>query len=526
MNNSYDAIIIGAGHNGLVTAAYLARAGLAVLLLESREVLGGLAATEELFSAYRFNIGAAGAGMFSPKIIKDLALEKAGLSFIENEAALFAPQLDGTALTLWRDNERSIESIATLAPADAGRYQAYLAEQQALVKALGTALSRTPPDLGQLSAGELFPWLKVGWKLRRSGQPDMMDFLRVLPLPVRDYLDSWFVNKALKGVLAIPAVAGGMPGPYAAGTTLMMLYHQLGGMNGGYRTGRFVQGGVGQLSKALAASAQANGAEIHTGFRVASVILDDEKARGVILANGDAVAAQMIVSNADPRRTFFELVGGAHLEPTFMREVANIRYRGMTASVNLALSDLPAFIGATDEQQLTGYISIAPSMEYLEHAYDAAKYGRISPNLVLEATIPSLLDPTLAPEGHHVMSITVQYAPYHLADGNWDDQREQLGDQVVATLARYAPDLPGLVVQRHVTTPLDWERDFSLTEGQIYHGQMGLDQLLFMRPVPGYANYRTPFEGLYLCGAGTHPGGGISGMPGYNAARVILKDWK
>jgi len=526
MKNSYDAIIIGGGHNGLVTAAYLAKAGLAVLLLERREILGGLAATEELFSAYRFNIGAAGASMFSPKVIKDLALEKSGLRFIDNEAAVFAPQPDGTALTLWRENKRCIESIAGMAPTDAERFQAYLTEQQAMVKSLGTALSRTPPDLGHASAGELLPWLKVGWKLRRSGRPDMMEFLRVLPLPVRDYLDGWFANKALKGVLSVPAVAGGMPGPYAAGTTLMMLYHQLGGMNGGYRTTRFVQGGVGQLSDTLAAVARSYGAEIEIGVRVDSVIMDDERARGVILANGDAVAAQVIISNADPRRTFFDLVGGAHLEPTFMREVANIRYRGMTASVNLALSDLPAFTAATSTEQLTGYITIAPSIEYIERAYDAAKYGRISPQLVLEANIPSLLDPTLAPEGHHVMSITVQYTPYHLAGGNWDDQREKLGDQVVETLAQYAPELPGLVVQRHVTTPLDWERDFSLTEGQIFHGQMGLDQLLFMRPVPGYANYRTPFEGLYLCGAGTHPGGGISGLPGYNAAKAVLKDWK
>jgi phytoene dehydrogenase-like protein len=526
MKSSYDVIIIGAGHNGLVTATYLAKAGLSVLILERREILGGLAATEELFSAYHFNIGAAGASMFSPKIIKDLSLEKSGLRFIESQVAVFAPHPEGAAITLWRDNQRTIAALATLSPADAERYQAYLDEQQALVKALGTALSRTPPDLGQLSAGEILPWLKVGWKLRRSGQPDMMEFLRVLPLPVKDYLDGWFASSALKGVLAVPSVFGGMVGPYAAGTTLMMLYHQLGGHNGGYRTARFVQGGVGQLSQVLAALARGYGAEIEVGARVESIIMDDERAHGVILANGDAVAAQMVVSNADPRNTFFNLVGGVHLEATFMREIANIRYHGATASVNLALSDLPAFTGATGPEQLTGYIAIAPSMDYIERAHDAAKYGRISPELVLEANIPSLLEPKLAPEGHHVMSISVQYAPYKLAESNWDDQREKLGDQVVETLARYAPDLPDLVVQRHISTPLDWERDFSLTEGQIYHGQMGLDQLLFMRPVPGYANYRTPFEGLYLCGAGTHPGGGISGLPGYNAAQAVLKDWK
>ncbi len=526
MKNSYDAIVIGAGHNGLVTAAYLAKAGYDVLVLEQRQITGGLAATEELFSGYRFNIGPAGAGLFLPRIIRELELERFGLSFVENEVALFAPQLDGPSLTLWRDLERNRHSLAQFAPADAERYPDYLAEQESLISDLALVLSRPAPDLDTLTPAALLPWLNMGWKLRRSRNPGLMDFLRVLPMSVRDYLDSWFNNSALKGALATPAVAGGMPGPYAAGTTLMMLYHQLGGLNGGYRTARFVRGGVGRLSDALAAAAQASGAEIQTGTKVDSIILEDEIARGVILANGQAIAAVRVISNADPRRTFFDLVGGANLEPEFMRDVANIRYRGATASINLALSGLPGFSGLTGEQQLTGYITIAPSLEYLERAYDAAKYGQVSPDLVLEATIPTILDPDMAPANSHLMSITVQNAPYHLRDGRWDDWRERLGDLVIATLARYAPDLPGLVVQRHVTTPLDWERDFGLTEGQIFHGQMGLDQLFYMRPLPGYAHYRTPIDGLYLCSAGTHPGGGVSGFPGYLAAQAIIKEWK
>jgi phytoene dehydrogenase-like protein len=342
-------------------------------------------------------------------------------------------------------------------------------------------------------------------------------------MPVRDFLDEWFESEALKGALAVPALAGGMPGPFAAGTTLMMAYQQLGGANGGYRSGRFVQGGTGRLSTILAETARGVTADIVLGARVERIVLDDERARGVVLSSGEAIAANLVVSSVDPRRTFFQLVGGRHLQPSFMREVRNIRYGGVTAKVNLALNGLPSFRGANDFQRLTGFIVVAPSLQYLERAWDAAKYGRISERPVLEATIPSLLDASLAPEEHHVMSINVWYAPYHLADGDWDGQREVLGERVVETLSRYAPDLPERIIHRQVLTPLDLEREYGLTEGQSHHGQMGLDQLLFMRPVSGYARYRTPFENLFLCGAGAHPGGGVTGAPGYNAAREILK---
>ncbi len=525
MSDSNDVIIIGAGHNGLVAAAYLAKAGLQVLVLEARETIGGLAATEEPFPGFRFNTGAHDSGMFSQRIFQDLGLAEQDLSFFECPATVFSPQPDGTALTLWRDIEKSQAAIESRSPADARRFPDYLARMKQVRRLINQVIERSPPIFSDVGPSQLWPWLKVGWQLRRSGKEEMMETLRVLPLPVRDFLDEWFEDDALKGVLAVPSLTGGMPGPYAAGTTFMLHYQQLGDVGGGYRSGRFLAGGSGQLTDALAQVATTAGAEIRTAAGVNHILLDGDRARGVALVDGEAIASQVVVSSLDPRRTFFRLVGGANLMPHFMREVKNIRYGGTTARVNLALSDLPTFNGAAVESQLTGYIVYAPSMEYLERAADAAKYGRISERPVLEAIIPSLLDHSLAPEDRHTMSITVQYTPYHLREGDWDGHREALGDQVVALLSEVAPDLPGLILNRQVITPLDYENEFGLTEGQILHGQMHLDQLFFMRPVTGWANYRTPFENFYLCGSGTHPGGGLTGMPGYLATREILKAW-
>jgi phytoene dehydrogenase-like protein len=523
MAETYDATIIGAGHNGLVAACYLAKAGLKVLVLEQREVPGGAAASEYVFPGYKFNTGAMDAGLFMPQIVRDFKLEERGLVFLQGQAAMFAAQENGPGLTLWRNSEANQAEIQRLSPADAAKYPQFLAQLATMRQMLRQFVGRTPPDLARLETREMLPWLRVGLTIRRAGGDEMMRMMRALPMPVRDFLDEWFESEALKGALAVPALAGGMPGPYAAGTTLMMLYQQLGGANGGYRSGRFVQGGTGRLSTILAETARGMGADISLGAAVERIVLDDERACGVVLGGGEAIASGMVVSSVDPRRTFFQLLGGRHLAPDFLREVRSIRYSGVTAKVNLALDGLPTFPGADDPQRLSGFIVVAPSLEYLERASDAAKYGRISEQPVLEATIPSLLDPGLAPENHHVMSVNVWYAPYRLAEGDWDEERETLGDRVVETLARYSPDLPERIVQRQVLTPLDLEREYGLTEGQSHHGQMGLDQLLFMRPVSGYANYRTPFENLFLCGAGAHPGGGVTGAPGYNAAHEILK---
>jgi phytoene dehydrogenase-like protein len=302
----------------------------------------------------------------------------------------------------------------------------------------------------------------------------------------------------------------------------MLLYQHAGG----FLRQRPVVGGMGQLSAALAAAAEQHGAEIRLETAVAHILLDDDRATGVVLADGTEIQARIVVSNADPRRTFFGLVGSTNLEPRFMRHVRNIIYRGVTAKINLALSSLPQFNGQTDASQLSGHIRISPSLEYLERAYDEGKYGRFSSNPILDITIPTLLDPALAPDGQHIMSITMQYAPYTLRDANWNDQREHLGDTVLDTLSHYAPNLQSLILDRQILTPLDWEQIYSLTEGSIHHGQMSLDQLLIMRPVSGWGRYRTPVENLFLCSAGTHPGGGVTGAPGYNAAREAIRALK
>ncbi|MCP4426566.1 MAG: NAD(P)/FAD-dependent oxidoreductase [Chloroflexi bacterium] len=344
--------------------------------------------------------------------------------------------------------------------------------------------------------------------------------MRVLPMPISDYLDEWFEADALKGALGAAGIIGMRQGPRAAGTGLHFFYQHARGLS----ANRVVVGGMGKLAEALASAAQKNGAEIRTSSPVARILLEDGRAVGVALADGTEIRADVVVSNADPRRTLFGLVGPQHLEPRFMRKARNIIYRGSVAKMNLALSGLPQFNGQTSEGQLNGRIRIAPSLDYLERAYDAAKYGRVSPGPYLDATIPTLLDPSLAPDSKHIMNITMQYAPYDLRDGNWNDERERLGDVIIETLSQYAPNLQSLISHRQIIAPLDWEREYGLTEGSVMHGQMGLDQLLVMRPVARWSRYETPIENLYLCGAGTHPGGGVTGAPGYNAAGEILKN--
>ena len=520
-----DAIVIGAGHNGLVTGSLLAKAEFKTVVLEQRDVLGGAAATEEVFPGFKINTGADDAGLFHDEIIEELNLAAHGLAFHENEVAVFAPQPDGTALTLWRDQAQSVAEIARFSPRDAERYPDFAAEINQHAQALRGMLLLTPPELMERKLSDATAWGKFSLSLRRMGSKEMMEFMRVLPMPANDYLNEWFESDALKGTLAAPALFGNQLGVRGAGTTFMLLYQH----TGGFLRRRAVVGGMGQLSTALAAAAEEHGAEIRLGAAVDHILLahtsmgDDDQAAGVVLADGTEIQGNIVVSNADPRRTFFGLVGPTNLEPRFMNHVRNIIYRGVTAKINLALSGLPQFNGQTDASQLSGCIRISPSLEYLERAYDAAKYGNPSPNPILDMTIPTLLDPALAPDGQHILSITMQYAPYNLAGSNWTEQRERLGDTILDTVSRYAPDLQSLILERQILTPLDWEQTYGLTEGSIHHGQMSLDQLLIMRPVSGWSRYRTPVKNLFLCGAGTHPGGGVTGAPGYNAAREVIK---
>ncbi len=527
MPKSYDVLIIGAGHNGLVAAAYLAQAKKRVLVLERRTSLGGAAATEEIFPGFKINTGASDAGLFREEIIADLNLKKHGLQVLESPAAVFAPQPNGSALTLWRDEQKSLAEIACHSAKDAERFPVFMRFVNKSTEILHRMMLLTPPSVSELKFEELLPWLNTGRKLKNLGKHEMMEFMRVLPMTAVEFLNEWFESEALKAALGAAGVSGSMQGPQASGTAFMMLYHYLGAANGGFKASRFVKGGIGQLAAALANSAKKQGAEIWLGAEAAHIKLDDGRAGGVVLTSGEEISAKVIVSNADPRRSFFDLVGAPNLGPTFVRRVRNIRFRGTTAKVNLALNGLPTFKGITEgESQLSGHIVICPNLEYLERAYDDAKYGRYSQQPYLDIVIPTVLDASLAPPGKHIMSITMQYAPYKLRESHWDDKREELADRIIDTLAQYAPNLQEMILHRQVLTPLDYEREYALTEGGEFHGQMGLDRLLFMRPVAGFGQYRTPIEHLYLCGAGAHPGGGVTGAPGYNAAREILRDWK
>jgi len=521
MNETYDAIIIGAGHNGLVAAATLAAAGQRVLVLEGRDTLGGAAGTEAVWPGYRVDSGATDAALFQDEIVQKLDLTRHGLTFETHPALLFAPQPDGRALTLWRDEARTVAEIARFSARDAERWPAFARQVTRMAGLLRGMLLLAPPDLSALRGGDLMGWAPLALRLKRLGGDDMMELMRVLPMAARDYLDEWFESDALKGALGGSAVVGATLGPRGAGTNLGFFYQNLGGL----LEQRFVAGGMGRLAEALATAARERGATIRTGAAVARVLVEGDPepaAVGVELAGGETIRAAVVLSNADPRRTLFDLVGPQHLEPETMRHVRNIIYRGSVARVNLAVRGLPAFAGAGDPAQLGGRIRVSPSLDYLERAYDAAKYGRFSEHPYLEIVIPTLRDPSLAPAGHHLLTVTALYAPYALRDGDWDGQSAAFGEVVLDTLESVAPGLRASVAHCQVVTPLDLERRYGLTEGSIYHGQMGLDQMLVMRPIPGWSRYETPLRNLYLCGAGAHPGGGVTGAPGYNAARAVL----
>jgi phytoene dehydrogenase-like protein len=529
----YDAVVIGAGHNGLVVAAYLARAGLKVLVLERRSIIGGAAATQEIFPGWRANTGAVDAGLFLPEIVAELRLENYGLQFIESPALVFSPCADGAGLAMWRDSQKTQAEIARFSQADAEKYPAFLQQISLMAGILRLIMTLTPPALPDYRYAELLPWLRVALQAKRLGDRELMAFLRILPMPVKDFLDEWFENSQLKAALGMSAVIGNMQGPHASGTAFMFLYQAVNAGQAGFRASRFVRGGAGQLSQALAAAAQQYGAEICTGLGADKIIPEGERAVAVLLSDGRQVTARTIVSSANPRHTFFDLVGAPHLPVRFVREVKNIKFRGSTARINLALSALPQFAQLSPHStqldgnaSLSGHILLCPDLEALERAYDDAKYGRVSEQPCLDLVIPSLLDNSLAPAGQHLMSIDVRYAPYSLREGSWEDQRDALYERVMRVVEAYAPGIRELVLHCQVLTPLDLERQYGLPEGSIYHGQMGLDQLLLMRPVAGYGQYATPLENLFVCGAGAHPGGGLTGAPGYNAARQILKHLK
>jgi phytoene dehydrogenase-like protein len=528
--SNYDAIVIGGGHNGLVAAAYLAKEGQRVAVIERRPVLGGAAATEEIFPGFRANTGAGDAGLFLDQIVMDLNLKNHGLEFVTSPVLSLSLQTEEPPLALWRDQDRAAAEIARFSESDSQKYADFLDQMDRFANVLDFMRIQSPPSVPRIRYRELWPWLRVALKAKRLGNQEMMSLLRILPMPVAEFLDEWFETPLFKAAMGFRAVTGGFQGPRAAGTTFTFLYHGLGAGRGNWFASRFVRGGMGELSRALAKAAQHYGAGIISGQTVTRIIVERNRAVGVALGSGERISSQVVISNADPRHTYFDLVGPEQLEVRFVREIKNIQFRGSTARVNLALSGLPLFkgldlLGGSVElaERLSGHILICPDLDDLERAYDDAKYGRISQNPCLDILIPTILDPSLAPEDHHIMSIDVRYAPYLLSEGTWDQEKETLKERVIGILERYAPGIKSLILHQSILTPWDYEQVYGLPEGSIYHGQMSLDQLFFMRPVPGCERYQGPVENLFLCGAGTHPGGGVSGAPGLNAAREVIK---
>ncbi len=525
----YDALIIGAGHNGLVTAAYLARAGLRLLVLERRPVVGGSCVTEEVWPGYRVSTAAYLCGLLQPRIINDLELGRFGYEILPKDPAFFSPFPDGRRLFIWRDDQQPAAEIARFSRADAQRYAEYEAFLARLASFVAPWLLSTPPNLLRRTRWDLWQLGRLGLHTLRLPPRTLAQALRILTQSARDFLDGWFDSPELKAALATDGVIGARGGPSTPGTAYVLFHHCMGVAAGKAGLWGFVRGGMGAISEALAAAARRHGAEIRTGAEVAQLLVRGGRARGVVLAGGEEITARVVISNADPKRTFLRLVPPQYIDAEFRREVAAIRMAGVSMKVNLALDGLPDFPAAPGTRpgpQHRGTIHIGPSMEYIDRAWEDARAGRPSREPFLEVTIPTTYDSTLAPPGRHIMSIFVQYAPFDLADGSWDQLKEAYADRVIETLAAYAPNLPGLVRHRQVLSPLDLEREFGLTGGDIFHGEMTPDRLFFLRPVLGWAQYRTPIAGLYLCGSGTHPGGGVMGAPGYNAAREILSDWR
>ena len=519
-----DIVIIGGGHNGLVTAFYLAKAGFKPLVLERRVQVGGAAITDEFHPGFRCSTLAHTAGPIRQDIVRDMHLEKHGLTFITPETCVTALSPDGRALSLYQDADKSGQSIAAFSQKDSAKYPEFAQSLGKISKVIAEALATTPPDIDHPSGSDLWSMLKTGRALRNLGKRDMYRVLRWGPMAVADLVAEYFETELLRAVVAARGIFGTFLGPWSAGSSLQLLIRAAGDSHPA-GCAFFAAGGVGALTQAMASAAKAVGVEIRTEAEVIEIRVKDGAATGVLLGTGEEIAANAVISNADPKRTLLKLTDPIHLSPDFVQKLQHYRGNGTVAKVNLALSGLPNFTGLKDGEALKGRIHIGPEIDYLERAFDESKYGNFSRAPYLEVTIPSLSDPTLTPEGKHVMSIYMQYAPYKLK-GSWEDQRKALGQTVVQTLAKYAPDLPGKILTHQIITPLDLEEVYGLTGGQIFHGDLALDQFFTMRPLLDWARYKTPIENLYLCGSGTHPGAGLTGSSGANAAREILKGLK
>ncbi len=526
MPETRDIVIIGGGHNGLVAAFYFAKAGFKPLVLERRSQPGGAAVTEEIHPGFLCSTLAHSAGPLRADVIRDLELERRGLKLIVPAVGVTALSPDGRHLILYNDSRRAAQEISRFSESDAAAYSEFQKSLSKMGKVIGEVLALAPPDIDSPSRGDLWSMLKTGRAIRNLGKKDMYRLLRWGPMAVADLVGEYFDTELLRAVVAARGVFGTFFGPWSAGSSLVLLIRAAADSHPA-GSACFAEGGMGAVTKAMAQAATEAGAEIRSDAEVAEVRIKDGVATGVILENGQEIAANAVVSNADPRRTLLKLVDPAHLSPDFVMKVQHYRMPGTVAKVNLALSGLPSFTGLDGNlEALSGRIHVGPEIDYLERAFDESKYGNFSRRPYLEVAIPSLSDSSLAPNGQHVMSIYMQYAPYKLRNGDWEEQRVALGDVVVKTLTQFAPNLPELILHHQIITPRDLEDTFALTMGHIFHGELALDQFFTMRPLLDWARYRTPIQNLYLCGSGTHPGAGLTGGSGANAADEILKDLK
>jgi len=525
-SGKYDAIVIGGGHNGLVNAAYLAKAGKRVLVLERRHIVGGAACTEEIFPGFKFSVCSYVVSLLRPEIIRELDLPRHGLEILPLDGT-FTPMPSGDYL--WRVNDHGVtrREIARHSKLDAEAYDEFGKAMVQMCRFVKPILSMVPPDPTTLNPKDLMKLLFLGRRFQDLNGEDKYNQVQLMTMSAIDFLDQWFETDVLKATMSASGIIGTFLGVRSPGTAYVLLHHYMGEIDGAFRAWGFARGGTGAISNAIAEAAREAGVEIRLKTGVAQIIVKEGKAVGVVTANGDEFFAPVISSSVDPNLTFLKMIEAQYLPDDFREEVKRYKFRGSSGKVNLALDALPNFTCMPGEgKHLRGAISISPSVDYMERAYDDAKYGRYSRGPYIDMVIPSLTDPSVAPPGKHVMSCFVQYAPYKLKEGTWDEKREEFGDNVINTVAEYAPNLKDIIVGRQVVTPLDLEREWGLTEGNIFQGELTLEQLFFLRPVPGYAQYKTPIKNLWMCGSATHPGGGIMGANGRLAALEILKQGK
>jgi len=523
MNSKYGAIIIGGGHNGLVNAAYLARAGKKVLVLERRHLVGGAAVTEEVFPGFKFSVCSYVVSLLRPEIIRDLDLPRHGLEILPLDGT-FTPMPNGDHLWRVNDHAKTRREIARHSRVDAEAYDEYGQAMMKMAQFVKPILSMTPPNLAKLSMRDLQKLRFLARRFQSLPADDKYNQIQLMTMSAADFLDQWFETDVLKATMSASGIIGTFLGVRSPGTAYVLLHHYMGEIDGAFRSWGYARGGTGAISNAIADAAREAGVEIRTKASVARILVKGGRASGVVLENGDEISADLVSSSVDPNLTFLKMIEPQLLPQDFIEEVRRYKFRGSSGKVNLALDALPDFkcmpgVGA----HLRGAISISPSVDYMERAYDEAKYGDFSKRPYIDIVIPSLTDPSVAPPGKHVLSCFVQYAPYKLKHGTWDEKREAFGDTVINTIAEYAPNIKSIIVGRQIVTPLDLEREWGLTEGNIFQGELSLEQLFFLRPVPGWAQYRTPIKNLYMCGSATHPGGGIMGAPGRLAAMEILK---